>query len=223
MRSSWLTLAMNSRRDFSAASMRVIVVQHGERSAGGHGSGIDLEDAPGSQRTGAAGTRLALLQRRVHTGQQFGIAHRVDQRPADANLRAGDALHRGVGPAHQPFGSDGDHRLLHGIEHGGQLLAAALDLGKALAQPLGRLVQRGLHGSRANHRSVIGKAGAQARPSAMLARKGDHPLQPRGDAAGNPDGQGQRHGQRDQAGPENLMAEKEAWSCREAAPVLCRQ
>ena len=136
--------------EFTAGGFRGLdagdLVQHGERAAGGHGGGVDLEDAPLGKRTGAAGARLALFQSRAHTGQQFRVAHRVNQRAAHMNLRAGDALHLRVGPADQPFGSKGDHCLLHGVEQACQFLAAALDLGKALAQPLGGLIERGLHG-----------------------------------------------------------------------------
>ena len=125
-----------------------------------------------------------------------------------------------VGPANQPFGGDGDDRLLHGIEHRGQLLAAALDLGKALSKLLGGFVQRGLRRWRAIFFGR-GKAGAQI-AAGNAPRKGNHPLQTRGDAAGNPYRQSQRHGQRDQAGAQNLIAEKtRVWPG--AVPIPCRQ
>ncbi len=102
----------------------------------------------------------------------------MNQRTAGVNLRAGNALHHGVGPAHQAFGGDGDHRLLHGVEHGGQLLAAAFDLGKALAQALGGLVQCGFHGGEfipaspveAGAQVALRRCAARTRPRARAAR-----------------------------------------------------
>jgi len=101
---------------------------------------------------------------------------------------------------------DGDHRLLQGIEQVGQLLAAAFELGEALAQPLSGLVQRGLHAVELIV-AVVDKAGAQV-AGRDAAREDDELLKPPGDATGNPYSQGERHGQRDQAGPESLIAEK---------------
>ena len=46
----------------------------------------------------------------------------------------------------KPVGSDGYDRLLHGIEHDGQLVAAAFELGKVFAEPFGGLIEGGLHG-----------------------------------------------------------------------------
>ncbi len=76
------------------------VVQHGQRAAGGQRRRIDLEDAPRRQRTGAAEAHFAILQRAAHAGQQFGVAHGVNQRTAGANLGSGNALHDRVRPAH---------------------------------------------------------------------------------------------------------------------------
>jgi len=50
-------------------------------------------------------------------------------------------------------------------------LAAALDLGKALAQPLGGLIERGLHGGE-RIIAILGKAGAQVAVG-DAARKND--------------------------------------------------
>ena len=123
----------------------------------------------------------------------------MNQRPANANLDACDALHLGVGPADQPFGSDGDHRLLHGIKQAGQLLVAALDLGKALTQPFGALVQRGLYAGEFVSAGKT-KAGAQV-ARANLPRKGNHSLKPRAGASVSPGRHRQHQGQRYQAGP----------------------
>ena len=186
------------------------VVQNSQRAARGHGNGIDLEDPPRSERPGPAGMRLALLQRRADTGQHLGIAHRMDQRPASANLRAGNALHGCVGPAHKPLGSNCDHRLLHRIKHGGQLLAAVPDLGKLLFRPLDGLVQRSLRSGKYIFFRVK-DTGAQV-ALGDAPRKRNHSLQPRGEAARKPDSQRQRDSRRDQTGPQNLIPERKSAS-----------
>ena len=66
------------------------VMQHGHRSATGHGAGVDLENPPGNQRGGTPDAQLALSQRQAHTFQHFGVAHGVHQRLPYAH-RAGIA------------------------------------------------------------------------------------------------------------------------------------
>ena len=142
---------------------------------------------PGASELARPKQSFAALERATNAGQQLWIADGVNQRAAGANLRAGDALHDGVGPADQALGRDGDDRLLHGIEHGGQLLAAAFELGEALAEALGGLIESGLHGE-----SSSSPAARAARQVAVGDAPGkvDHALKAKGDAAGYPGGEG---------------------------------
>ncbi len=83
-----------------------------------------------------------------------------------------------------PFGGDGDDRLLHGVEHGRQLVAAALDFGKVLTQAFGGLVQRGFHGGK-----FIATVDVETRAQVALrnaSRKSDHALKPAGDVRWRP-------------------------------------
>ena len=95
------------------------VVENDQRAPGGQWGGIDLEDAAGSEQAGAAHAELVPLERAAHTGQQLGVADGVDEGAAGNELRAGDALHDSVGPAHEARGGDGDDSLLHGVKHDG--------------------------------------------------------------------------------------------------------
>ena len=127
---------------------------------------------PGASELARPKQHFAALEGGADAGQQLGIAHRMHQRAPRANLRACDTLHHRVGPAHVALGRDGDHRLLHRVEHCGQFLAAAFELSKVLAEALGGLVQRGFH------RGELVFAGL-AEPRAQVAvgdaaGKGDH-------------------------------------------------
>jgi len=81
VRSSWLTLAMK----FTAGGFRGLdagdLVQHGERAAGGHGGGVDLEDAPLGKANwrGRSAPRASSKAERTQASSQ-GFAHRVNQR-----------------------------------------------------------------------------------------------------------------------------------------------
>jgi len=57
------------------------------------GTALISKMSPGVSVLARPELATALLQRGFYAGQQFGIAHRMDQRTAHANLRAGDALH----------------------------------------------------------------------------------------------------------------------------------
>ena len=107
------------------------VVEDDERAAAGQGGGIDLKDAALGKGTGPAKADFSVVQSAAHAGQDFRVADKVDQRAAGVDLRADDALHDGIGPSHQALRGDGDDAFLHGVEHGGQFLAAALDLSEA--------------------------------------------------------------------------------------------
>ena len=171
------------------------VVKHGQCATRRQWCRIDLKDAPRSKGTGAAKSHFASLERTVHAGQQFRIAHRVDERTADANLVAGDALHDRVGPAHLSLGGDGNDRLLHGIEHGGKLVATALDFCKVLAETFGGLVERGFHGGelvaplevKARTQVALGDAPGK-RHNALQSLQRHRPL-PTRPAAGRPPAQ----------------------------------
>ena len=106
------------------------------------------------------------------TGQVVPFS-RVGQRAAGADLVSGDAPHGGVGPADETLGSDGDNRLLHGIEHGGQFLAAGLEFGGVLAEALRGLVESRFHG-RELLVAGLGKASGQIAVR-DAAGKGGHP------------------------------------------------
>ena len=135
--------------EFAAGFLRGLdagdVVQHDQRAARGQRRGVDLKDAAGSKQAGAAHAELAALERAANAGQQFRIADEVDERPAGSNLRSGNALHDGVGPADEARRCDGDDRFLHGVEHDGQLVAAAFELGKVPAEPDRGLIERSFH------------------------------------------------------------------------------
>ncbi len=91
--------------EFAAGFLRGLdagdVVEHDQRAARGQRRGVDLEDAAGSKQAGAAHAELVALEGSAHTGQQFGVANGVNQGTAGNELRSGDALHDGVGPAHK--------------------------------------------------------------------------------------------------------------------------
>ncbi len=98
----------------------------------------------------------------------------------------------------KPAGRDGNHALLHGVEHDGQLGAAAFELGKVPAQALGGLVQGGFHGGELASVALGFDAGAEIAVG-DAAGKGDDAAQTRGDAAGDPGGQRQSDDERDRA------------------------
>ena len=50
------------------------------------------------------------------------------------------AVHRLIGPLHQPIGADGNNRVLHAVEQGFQLALAGLHGGKTLFDATGRLI-----------------------------------------------------------------------------------
>ena len=184
MRSSWLTLAMKSRRDFSAASIRVTSCSTAIAPPEGSGAALTSKIRPGASelarpvRTSPCSS--APWTQASSSGSRTECTSGRPTRIWVPAMRCITALDQRT----QPFRSNGDHRLLHGVEHGGQFLAAALDLRKALAQALGGLVQGGFHG-RAIHRRPI------VEPRAQIAfgnapRKIDHPLQSAGDAQRQP-------------------------------------
>jgi len=87
----------------------------------------------------------------------------------------------------QRLGGDGHHRFLHRVEHRGQLLAAAFDFGKVLAQVFGRLVERGFHGAQFIF-AVDGQASTQV-AFRDAAREGHDVRNAGRHAAGSPGGQ----------------------------------
>jgi len=129
----------------------------------------------------------------------------VDKLAALLDRSAGDAPHNGVGPADNPLGSHSDHRLLHGVEHGCQLLAAALDLVEAVAQAFRGSVEGCFHRG-----EFIVSRFIQARAQIAVCNapcESDHAIDARRDAARNPAGQGQGNGQRDKARPKRLKCQ----------------
>ena len=82
MRSSWLTLATNSRRDFCAASMLVTSWSTTSAPPAGSGAALISKTRPGASRLARPMQSSPLLERAAHAGQQLGIAHGVDERAA---------------------------------------------------------------------------------------------------------------------------------------------
>ena len=122
VRSSWETLAMKSRRVFSARSIAGDVVEHGDGASAGGGGGADLEDYAlgatevalplrGSRSLSAVSTQASTSGSRIAWTRACPCAHGY----------RGDTLHDGVGPADAASRIDGDDRFLHAVEEGGEL------------------------------------------------------------------------------------------------------
>ena len=77
------------------------VVKHDQRATRGQRRGIDFEDAAGSEQAGAAHAEFVPFECAAYAGEQLGIANGMDEGTAGDELRSGDALHDGVGPAHK--------------------------------------------------------------------------------------------------------------------------
>src|SRR5580704_11933858 len=97
------------------------VVQDGDGSAIGSGCSIDFEDAVRSDRGGSSAARLAIVEGGLDAGQDFRIAHGVDEGLTRAGGAGGDALHDGIRPADAAGGVNGDDGFLHAVEQGGEL------------------------------------------------------------------------------------------------------
>ena len=202
-------LAAGFLRGFNAGD----VVKHDQRAARRQRSGVDFKDAAGSKQAGAAHAELAALERATDAGQQLRIAHKVDERAAGGNLRSENALHDGVGPANEAGRGNGDDRFLHGVEHDGQLIAPALELGKVPAEPDRSFVERGLcrrelgdAAERAGCRIESVDAGVQI-AIGNAASKSDDTVQASGEAPRNECGHGYGYDKGYKARHEGVAAE----------------
>src|SRR5579863_4242812 len=134
-----------------------------------------------------------MLERAANAGQKPGVADCVNERTAGDELRSSNPLHYSVGPADEARCSDGDHCLLHGVEHDGQFVAAAFELGEVLVEALGGLIQCILHGGklvsavRIEARAQIAAGDAASKSNNALETPGDAKCEPGGN--GNGDGE----------------------------------
>ena len=110
------------------------VVEHDQRAAEGNGAALTSKTRPGASRL-ARPTQSSRRSSapRTQASSSGSRTEWTSGRPG-AICAPSNALHDGIGPADKARRGDGDDRFLHGVEHDGQLVAAAFKLGKVPAE-----------------------------------------------------------------------------------------
>ncbi len=184
------------------------VVEHDQRAAGGQGRGVDLKDAARSKQAGAANAEFAAFERAADAGQQLRIADGVDQRAAgrscDPAMRCMTALDQRTEPAEV-------------------MATTASCMESSMAASSWRLLSssaKSLPSRSAVWLSAASMAESSSSPAEVkacgqvavgdAAGEVDHARETGGDAAGDPGGQRNGDGERDEAGPEGFAADAAA-------------
>src|ERR1700722_1743353 len=107
-------------------------MEYNKRAARWQRRCIDIKHAARRQRIGTTKMHFMVIDGSADAGQHIGIADEVSKLTAGVDLRSRNAVEDRVRPADHALGRDGNDSLLHGVEHGGQLFAPALNLRKAL-------------------------------------------------------------------------------------------
>ena len=122
-----------------------LVVQHGDSASARHGSGGQIEDAPGENLGGARRGHVAGVQSVLYGAQNLRVARRLHQRFSQAYPAGQQAFHALIRPQDAPIRGHGDDRLLHGVQQRLQGLAAVLQGTESVFQLAGGLIEGRRH------------------------------------------------------------------------------